>query len=272
MTRLDLKPGVIDTTTPNVARIYDYLLGGKDNFAADREAGDQLIAAIPDITSTVRDNRAFIQRVVRYLVSEVGIRQFLDLGAGLPTQANVHEIAQRIAPDVRVVYVDYDPVVWSHGQALLASNPRVTMVLGDLRRPAEVMQQAQEQQALDLTQPLGLLCACALHFIPDEDGPREIVAGYRDGMVSGSYLAMTHGPAADAPEEDPNGDIESATGVFSKASAQLHLRPVAEIRRLFDGFDILDPGVVWMNDWRPDIDNPPATQRGTLRAAVGRKP
>src|SRR6516165_4720768 len=158
MTTRNPPPDGIDTTRPNVARIYDYLLGGKDNFAADREAARRLIDAIPDAAEIARDNRSFLGRVVRYLVTEGGIRQFLDLGSGLPTQANVHELAQGVAPDVRVVYVDNDPVVASHGRAVLASRDRVAMALADLRDPASVRQHPDVAGLLDWTQPIAVLC------------------------------------------------------------------------------------------------------------------
>jgi len=166
MTTQNPAPGGIDTTRPNVARIYDYLLGGKDNFAVDREAAKQLIAASPDMAGIVRDNRSFIGRAVRFLAEEAGIRQFIDLGGGLPTQTNVHEMAQQVAPDTRVVYIDNDPVVWSHGQALLVHGEQVAMVHADLREPAAVLQSPELLGLLDLAQPVaveiqvrvGLLC------------------------------------------------------------------------------------------------------------------
>ncbi len=264
-------PGDIDTTTPNVARIYDYLLGGRDNFAADRAAAQQLIASIPDIAAIVRDNRAFIGRVVRYLAGEAGIRQFLDLGAGLPTRQNVHEMAWQIAPDARVVYVDNDPVVWSHGQALLAARGQIAIVLGDLRQPEGILQHPEVLDLLDLTQPVALLCTSALHFVSDEEGPHQIMAGYRDRIAPGSYLAITHGTTG-TPEEDPAGLVQSATGVYRGASAQLHVRSLPQIRRLFDGFDLVDPGIVWMTEWRPDAGIPPAGRPRSLRGGVGRRP
>jgi SAM-dependent methyltransferase len=261
----------IDTSKPNVARIYDYLLGGKDNFAVDRAAAQRLIAATPDIAGIVRDNRAFIGRAVRYLVEQAGIRQFLDLGGGLPTQLNVHEMARRIAPDARVVYVDNDPVVSVHGQALLARGDGVGMVCADLRTPAGVLQDPEVERLLDLTQPLGVVCAAVLHFVPDEDEPHRIIAEYRDRLGSGSCLVISHGASA-TKEEDPTGVVDSFTSVYRQASAQLHVRSLAEIRRLFDGFDVIEPGVVWMNEWRPDPAAPPAGQVTSLRAGVGRKP
>ena len=265
-------PAGIDTSVPNVARIYDYILGGKDNFAADRAAGQQLLAAQPDIAGVVRDNRLFIGRVVRFLAGEAGIRQFLDLGAGLPTQDSVHEMAQAIAPDARVVYIDNDPVACSHGQALLGPRDRVGFALGDLRRPAEILRHPEVLARLDFTQPVGVLCACALHFVPDEEKPHEIIVAYRDALAPGSYLAITHGSTAETPDDDPDGLVESVRSVYQNASAQLHVRPVKEIRRFFDGFEILDPGLVWMAAWRPDPGTRPAGRPNSLYGGVGRKP
>ena len=262
----------IDTSVPNVARIYDYILGGKDNFAADRAAAQRLLAGQPDIAGVVRDNRSFIGRVVRFLAGEAGIRQFLDLGAGLPTQDSVHEMAQAIAPDARVVYIDNDPVACSHGQALLGPRDRVGFALGDLRRPAEILRHPEVLARLDFTQPVGVLCACALHFVPDEEKPHEIIAAYRDALTPGSYLAITHGSTAETPEDDPDGLVESVRSVYQNASAQLHVRPVKEIGRFFDGFEILDPGVVWMASWRPDPGTRPAGRPNSLYGGVGRKP
>ncbi len=206
MTTQNRPPGGIDTTRPNVARIYDYLLGGKDNFAADREAAKRLIAVIPDVAGIARDNRSFLGRVVRYLAIEGGIRQFLDLGSGLPTQANVHELAQGVAPDARVVYVDNDPLVASHGRALLASGDQVRMVLGNLRDPASILRHPDILGLLDLARPVAVLCTSTLHFIADEAQPRKIIAEYRDQLAAGSYLAITHGTL----EHDPAGEVQAA--------------------------------------------------------------
>jgi hypothetical protein len=263
-------PGDIDIATPNVARIYDYLLGGKDNFAADREAARQLIAATPDMAGVVRDNRAFLRRAVRYLAGEAGVRQFLDLGTGLPTQTNVHQMAQEIAPDTRVVYVDNDPVVWSHGLALLASDDRVAMVHADLREPAEVLHYPDVVGLLDLTQPVALLCASVLHFVADAEEPHRIVAEYRDHVAPGSYLVVSHGPVVSA-EEDPTGIVGSVTSVYRQASAQLHVRPRPEIVRFFDGFELIEPGVVWITEWRPDPGIPAEGPPRSLLGGVGRK-
>ncbi|HEV2255495.1 MAG TPA: SAM-dependent methyltransferase [Streptosporangiaceae bacterium] len=265
-------PAGINTSVPNVARIYDYILGGKDNFAADRRAAQQLLAALPDIAGVVRDNRSFIGRVVRFLAGEAGVRQFLDLGAGLPTQDSVHKMAHAIAPDARVVYVDNDPVVCSHGQALLGLGGTVGVVLGDLRRPAEILRHPEVLARLDFSQPVGVLCVCALHFVPDEEKPHQIIAEYRDYLAPGSYLAITHGITAPTPEDDPDGVVQSVTNVYRNASAQIHVRSTKEIERFFDGFEIIDPGVVWTADWRPDPGTRAAGRRDSLHGGVGRKP
>lgn len=262
-------PRGVDPATPNVARIYDSLLGGKDNFAADRAAAEQLVAAIPDIAEIARDNRAFLLRVVRYLTVEAGIRQFVDLGGGLPTQSNVHEVAQQLAPEARVVYIDYDPMVGSHGQALLARDEHVAMVCADLTRPADVLEDPAVRWLLDFSRPVALLCTATLHFIADEAKPHEAIAAYRDHVASGSYLAVTHGSVEG---EDPSDENEHASGVFSQASARLRPRSIPEILRFFDGFDLVEPGLVWMSEWRPDPGVPPAGRITSLRACVGRKP
>jgi SAM-dependent methyltransferase len=260
--------GGIDTATPNIARIYDYLLGGKDNFAADREAARQLIDVIPDVAAIARDNRSFLGRVVRYVAAQGGIRQFLDLGGGLPTQANVHELAQGVAPEARVVYVDIDPVVASHGRALLASGDQVGVVLGDLRDPASIMQDPDVVRLLDLTRPLALLCTSTLHFIGDEADPHKIIAEYRDHLAPGSYLAISHGTL----EEDPAGEGSKAEGVYRQASSQLHVRPLPEVLRFFGGFELVDPGLTWITEWRPEPGTAPTGRPHSMRGGVGRKP
>ncbi len=256
-----------DTKTPNVARIYDYLLGGKDNFAADREAAEQLIQAIPDVGAIARDNRSFLGRVVRYLATEGGIRQYLDLGSGLPTQANVHELAEGVATGVRVVYVDSDPVVASHGQALLASGGQVAMVLGDLRDPASVLGHPEVTGLLDLSRPVAVLCTSTLHFIEDEARPHAIIAEYRDRLAPGSYLVITHGTR----EEDPGAEGDKAAGVYRQASSQLHVRSLPDVLRFFDGFELIEPGLSWITEWRPEPGTTPVGRPHSMRGGVGRK-
>ena len=268
MAEQDRAAGGIDTTTPNVARIYDYLLGGKDNFAADRAAAGRLIEAIPDVAAIARDNRSFLGRAVRYLAIEGGIRQFLDLGSGLPTQANVHELAQGVAPDARVVYVDNDPVVASHGRALLASGDRVGMVFGDLRDPAVILRHPEVAGLLDLAQPVAVLCTSTLHFVADQAGPHKIVAEYRDRLAPGSYLAITHGTL----EDDPGGEGAAAESVYRQASSQLHVRSLPDVLRFFEGFELVEPGFTWITQWRPEPGTEPIGRQHSMRGGVGRKP
>jgi O-methyltransferase involved in polyketide biosynthesis len=263
-------PAGLDTTIPNVARIYDYLLGGKDNFAADRAAAEQLLTVIPDVAAIAADNRAFLGRAVRYLTGQ-GVRQFLDLGSGLPTRANVHEVARQDAPGTRVVYVDYDPVVALHGRALLASGGDVAVLHADLTDPSSVLEHPDLLGMLDLSQPVGLICVSALHFVPDEADPWGIIARYRDRLSAGSYLVITHAPAR-VPGEDPEHDEENAAQVFRQTSAPLHMRTLAEIERFFDGFELVPPGVVFMRDWRPAPGTHAAGRYRSFRAGVGRKP
>jgi hypothetical protein len=267
-------PHGVDSTIPNIARIYDYLLGGKDNFAADRAAAEHFLAVVPDIAAIAADNRAFLGRAIRYLAAEAGIRQFLDLGGGLPTLSNVHQIAQQVAPDAHVAYIDYDPVVVRHGEALLANGSNVAMAQADLTQPATVLDQPEVRQVLDLSQPLALICTATMHFVPDEARPHAVIAEYRDRMAAGSYLVISHA-AYNIPGRTPADSAagaDEAAGVFRRASAQLHLRTPADIRRFFDGFELVEPGVVWMSEWRPLLGARPAGRMQSLYAAVGHKP
>jgi len=258
----------IDASTPNVARIYDYLLGGKDNFRADREAARRLLEAIPDAGAIARDNRSFLARVVRYLVTEGGIRQFLDLGCGLPTQANVHQLAQGVVPGVCVVYADNDPMVASHGEALLASGDQVAMVLSDLRQPTAILADPEVSGLLDLSQQVAVLCTSTLHFIADEAEPATILAAYRDRLASGSYLAISHAVQA----EELAKERREAEGVYRQASSQLHVRLDADVLGFFDGFELIEPGLTWIAEWRPEPETAPLGRPHSIRGGVGRKP
>src|SRR6266498_1582061 len=182
----------INTDVAHPARMYDYYLGGKDNFPADREAADQALAASPAVRDMARQNRAFLQRVVRFLARDAGIRQFIDIGAGLPTQGNVHEIAQAITPDARVVYVDNDPIVVVHSDALLAGH-NTTAIKADLREPNVILEHPEVREVIDLDQPVAVLLVAVLHFLQDADDPVGVVARLRDAMAAGSYLAISHG-------------------------------------------------------------------------------
>jgi hypothetical protein len=257
---------MLDVRTPNVARMYDYLLGGKDNFAADRAAADQLIAAIPDLPFVVRVNRAFLSRTVRFLV-ESGIRQFIDIGAGLPTQGNVHEIAHQMAPDARVVYVDNDPVVLTHGRAVLADDEKVGVTYGDLRRPGEIIDSPEVRNLIDFDEPVGILLLAVLHHLPDSDDPYGIMTRLREAVVRGSYVAISHATPEQRPEVVP-----LVNAVHRQATSPLIGRHRAEVLRMVDGFELVPPGLVYAPSWRPDT-LPPTTdpERTSLLAAIGVK-
>jgi hypothetical protein len=264
MSERSVAPPGFDPSVAHPARMYDYFLGGKDNFPADREAAERLLAAVPETRVGARENRAFLQRAIQFLAGEAGIRQFLDIGTGLPTQGNVHEIAQGIAPESRVVYVDNDPVVHVHASALLAGG-NTAAILADLRQPEAILNHPQVRGLLDFDQPMGLLLVAVLHFIRDEEDPAGIVARLRDAMAPGSYLVLSHATGDLYPPEIG----AQASGAYDRATAPLVLRSTAEIARLFDGFELVDPGLVQLSLWRPDGDLPSA--RG-LFGGVGRKP
>jgi SAM-dependent methyltransferase len=258
-------PGV-DITRANTARVYDYWLGGKHNFLPDQDLARAIAAVNPNVRAIARANRAFLGRAVRFLAAE-GISQFLDIGSGIPTQGNVHEIAQQANPDARVVYVDIDPVAIAHSKAILAGNPNAAIVNADLREPEKILAADATRRLLDLTQPTGLLLSAVLHFIGDDEDPRGLVASLRDALAPGSYLVLCHATADDSP-----GVMQAAGRVYNRKSAtELHLRPGAEIRRFFSGFDLVDPGLVWIPQWRPgssaDVPADPARFGGLVGVA-----
>ncbi|GAA4197029.1 SAM-dependent methyltransferase [Microbispora amethystogenes] len=248
---LEQGPPGIDVTVPSVARIYDYLLGGKDNFAVDRAAAEKLIELTPNAREGVQSNRRFIRRAVTLMAGH-GIRQFLDIGAGLPTQENVHQVALRAAPGARVVYVDNDPIVLTHGRALLADNTTTIVVDGDLRDPEGILGDPRINEHLDLSQPVGLLMVAVLHFIPGADAGR-VVAALRDRLAPGSAMAISHLSYGDLDEEK----IREGRELYKNTSAAgVTPRTHAELLRFFDGFDLVDPGLVVTEDWRPEPDEP----------------
>ncbi len=259
-------PG-FDTQRAHSARVYNYWLGGKDNFAADREAAEQAIAANPGIVTDVRANRAFLARAVRFLAAECGVRQFLDIGTGLPTANNTHEVAQAAAPDARIVYVDNDPIVLAHARALLTSTPQgATAYLdADLHDPAAILQTAAE--TLDFGQPVALMLLIILHLIPDSDDPYGIVNTLVQALPSGSYLVLAH-PASDIR---PAQMAEMTKRVNERMSGpKATMRDRTAISRFFDGLDVLEPGLVQPQQWRPDSAlNPPMV---TAWCGVARKP
>jgi hypothetical protein len=263
----------INTGVPNPARIYDYFLGGKDNFPADREVAEQVVAIAPVALDIVEDNRAFLRRVVRFLAGEAGIRQFVDLGSGLPTQGNVHEIAQATAPDARVVYVDNDAMVVTHSRALLAGRNTVA-IEADLRDPDSVMEHPEVRQLIDFDQPIALLLLAILHFVPDDEDPFGVVARFRDALPAGSYLAISHGTRDIPARTDMSPEAMAEMGakverLYQLTTASLVTRTHAQVERFFDGFDLLDPGLVEIQLWRPDEAD--ALLPGGFYGGVGRK-
>jgi hypothetical protein len=233
----------IDRTKPSVARMYDYYLGGKDNFAADREAAEEALKLVPNGQILATENREFLGRAVRFL-AEHGIHQFIDIGSGLPTQENVHQVAQRAASGARVVYVDNDPMVLCHGWALLAANGNTTVITADLRQPETVLKSPELLRLIDPSLPVAVLMIAILHFIPDEDEPNRFVQAYRDWMTPGSYLALSH--------VDRTPEIVSAAEVYDRASSPAVPRTRDQIGAFFGDFELLDPGLVQVPAWRPD--------------------
>jgi S-adenosyl methyltransferase len=264
----------INTSVANSARIYDYLLGGKDNFPADREVAEQVLAVVPVSRMVTRQNRTYLRRVVRYLAAEAGIRQFLDLGSGLPTQGNVHELAQAVAPDARVVYVDNDPVVVTHGRALLEGD-NTLVVQADLRQPEEIVGHPQVRQLLDFDRPIAVLLVSVLHFVSDQQDPCGVVARLRQAVPAGSYLAISHG-TADLPVRPDLSQVEMAemavktAELYRAAALPFAFRSKAEVTRLFEGWELVPPGVVFIQSWRPDDAS--TELPGGFYGAVGRKP
>jgi hypothetical protein len=269
----------VDASVPNVARIYDYLLGGKDNFAADRDAAAELLSLVPDAQAACHHNRAFVRRAVRFLAGQAGIRQFIDIGTGLPTQGNVHDIAQATAPDARVAYVDYDPVVVSHGQALLATTPTVAVINGDLRNPDKILADPGLHTLIDFSQPVAVLLTAILHFIADEEHPYQITGTLKAAIPPGSYLVLSHITADEVPEETSR----KAQSVYARATAPVFPRSREAIWRFLDGLEtasehgITDVGLP--QPWAPLAPGEPEPahplifeERTLICAGVGRKP
>ncbi|MBC6460805.1 SAM-dependent methyltransferase [Actinomadura sp. HBU206391] len=261
-------PPGIDTASPSIARMYDYYLGGKDNYAVDRAAADKLLAVAPEIAEISRRNRAFLGRAVRFL-AEQGIRQFVDIGTGLPTQNNVHQVARTHAPDARVAYVDNDPIVLAHARALLADNAETIVAEADLLDPDSVLANPVIRRHIDFDRPVAILLIAILHFFADDDRPYEIVARLRDAIPAGSYLALSHVVSEDHPEA-----IDAAQDVyrsFLKRSGDAR-RTRADVLEFFDGFELVDPGLVYVSRWRPDeTDDVPEADDAWIVGGVARK-
>jgi hypothetical protein len=263
----------MDRTKPNIARVYDYLLGGKENFAADREVAELLLRVMPDAKQAPRSNRAFLRRAVRHMAAEAGIRQFIDIGSGLPTRGNVHEIVQAVDPRARVVYVDYDPVVLAHTRALLADD-FTSVVMGDLRAPELILNDPTVRRVIDFDRPVALLLLLILHHINDEDDPASLMATLRAAVPAGSHLAISHlhNPGSRRPDDAELARIGEK--IFQRSYGVGRWRDVEEIRSFFGEWDLLAPGIVPTSEWRPDPDRDRAKYltHHTLLGGVARKP
>ncbi|RKN45524.1 SAM-dependent methyltransferase [Micromonospora endolithica] len=264
----------MDTTVVHPARRYNYWLGGKDNFAVDRESGDQIAAVYPAIRTLARENRAFLGRAVRFLAEEAGVRQFLDIGTGIPSADNTHEVAQAVAPESRVVYVDNDPMVLVHARALLTSSPAgATAYLdADLRDPERILGDPQLAATLDLSRPVALVLVAVAHFLTDEDRPHERVARLVDALPAGSWLALTHFTT----DHIPAAIVERMYAEFAAGRMKQDTVPRdrAGFARFFDGLELVEPGIVPVTEWRPRVppEQRPSLAEASIYGAVARKP
>ncbi|GAA0995272.1 SAM-dependent methyltransferase [Acrocarpospora macrocephala] len=250
-------PPGIDASTPNAARMYNYYLGGKDNFAVDRAAAEQVLKVAPEARELARQNRAFLRRALQHVMAETGIRQFIDIGTGLPSEGNVHEIVHARDPDASIVYVDNDPVVLAHARAILSRTSSTATIRGDLRRPIDILNNPELRDLIDFSQPVAILLVAVLHFLTDDDKPGEVIARLRDSLAPGSHLILSHVTADERAYAAQQG-----AAVYRKASASITLRHRQQIMELFDGFELIPPGLVRLHDWRPDEDSAFATYRG----------
>ena len=258
------RSAIPDFEVPNPARMYDYYLGGKDNFPADRKAAERVIAAYPQARTLALMNRRFLERAVTFLSGQ-GIRQFIDLGTGMPTSPNVHEVAQAIQQDTRVAYVDNDPVVTVHGRALCGKDAGVTVIDGDIRQPGAVFTNPELTDRIDLSQPVALLCVAVLHFITEDEEPRKIVAEFQRQMVPGSYLVISHAVTDGADKST----IDEITDAYMDATSPAVLRTESAIRELFTGLDLAEPGLTDVARWR--CTKPADTGQIRVLGGVGRK-
>ncbi|MDQ7905833.1 SAM-dependent methyltransferase [Phytohabitans sp. ZYX-F-186] len=262
MRRPDWASATIEIDRPSTARMYDYFLGGSHNFAVDREAAQAMIAAVPETPLIAQANRAFLRRTVRFL-AEAGVRQFLDIGSGIPTVGNVHEIAQAAAPESTVVYVDVDPLAVGHSREILDGNERAVAVQADIRDPDRIIDHPEVRKLIDFGQPVALMIVAVLHFVRDEDRPAEIVARLRSALAPGSYLVLSQA----CGEGRTSTEWAEAYAIYQRTDHPLHNRGRAEITRLFDGFTLVEPGVVWVPEWRPD--SPHAVEEAERSIYIG---
>jgi hypothetical protein len=266
-------PPGIDVTRPNIARVYDYTLGGKDNYATDRQVAELSHQVMP-AREGARANRAFLRRVVRYLVAEAGIRQFIDIGSGLPTQGNVHEVARDVSPSARVVYVDNDPVVLVHARALLGRTDTTEVITADLRRPADILGDAMVRRFLDFEKPMGLLLFAILHHVNDDEDPAAITRRLRDALAPGSYMALSHFHNPGEANPAAAAQAREAEKVFAEHLGTGRFRTRAEILAFFGDFELVEPGLVPYTEWRPAPGDPPLPEmmRHLAVGGAARKP
>jgi O-methyltransferase involved in polyketide biosynthesis len=251
-----------DVTVPNAARIYDFMLGGKDNFQADRDAAAKVLQVLPGSVQACRANRDFLQRAVRYL-SAAGIRQYIDIGSGLPTVGNTHEVANEADPAARVAYADYDPQVLVHARALLETSPAVAVIPGDLRKPGDILAHPDLTRLIDFSQPAAVLLVAVVHFLTDDEHPRDAVREIITHLAPGSYLALSHVTA----DHVTSSAAATAQGVYTSASAPVTARTRDQVTRLFGGLELVGPGVCDVSAWHPEV--PPARPRGDPGPAGG---
>ncbi|MFC5835031.1 SAM-dependent methyltransferase [Nonomuraea insulae] len=268
-------PGGIDITKPSISRVYDFMLGGKDNYEADRRVAELALGIAPDAPEAAHANREFLGRVVRFLAAEAGIRQFLDIGSGLPTQGNVHEIAQSAAPGSRVVYVDNDPIVLVHGRALLAvDDDATTVVKADLRDPDVIIGDPEVRRLIDFDRPVGLLMFAILHHLADAEHPAELARRMVDRLAPGSYLAVSHFHNPGLAHPEVSRQAFAAERIFNETLGTGRWRTREEILAYFDGLEMLEPGLVPLPEWRPVSDDQaePGITYHTFVGGVARKP
>jgi len=260
-------PKDIDLTTPSAARMYDYFLGGAHNFGVDRDLARRVLAISPGTPMVAQANRAFLHRAVEYLSGQ-GIRQFIDIGSGIPTQGNVHETAQRVHPASRVLYIDHDPVAVAHSELILDGDPTTRVVQADLRRPKDILSSPQLAEVIDLSQPVAILMVAVLHFVSDDEHPGELIAQFREAVAPGSYLVVSHITDEGRPLEG-----QRVKELYRSAADPITLRSRTGIEELFSGWDPIEPGVVWVPQWRPNWPDDPGDDpsSSTILGGVARK-
>jgi SAM-dependent methyltransferase len=255
---------------PSPARMYNYFLGGKDHYEADRKAAEQVIAAVPEVRVFARENRAFLRRAVRYLVTDCGIRQIIDIGTGLPTEGNVHEVAQACASGVRVVYVDHDPVVLAHGRNMLSGVPGTAIIGRDLLEPAAILADDELLGLIDFTAPVAVLLVAVVHFISDDDRPADLIGQLTRPLAPGSYLALSHATSDSQPQ-----GAAAVERIYRRTTTDIHARTRDQVLALLgDGLELVEPGLVWGPQWRPEPGTVPAgdPRDSNVYAVVARKP